>query len=169
MKLQQYLIEQKGKPITFIRFGGLSAVNHKKFYKGDSYHSPPVKKGIYAFVWPYINDFLWVWKIPFKEDETEADWIKRKNDYIKKNRKKFIYRGMVWTHFTDVARGGRRSGSWVEIHTDDLMTLFRKTKHKDIKQLMSYGATEVIKDPYKRGLGGHMSTDHLEVFIEKVN
>jgi hypothetical protein len=75
---------------------------------------------------------------------------------------------MIWTHFTDVAKGGRRSGSWVEIHTDDLMRLFKKTRHKDIKQLMSYGLKDV-KNPYKRGLGGGMSTDHLEVFIERVN
>lgn len=59
--------------ILFARYGHLSPISHKKYIKnklnnkqGDveewdkniGYHSPPMKKGIYAFVYPYIDKFL---------------------------------------------------------------------------------------------------------------
>jgi hypothetical protein len=169
MKLKQYLTEQKGKPLTFVRFGGLSKVNQKMFYKDDTFHAPPAKKGIYAFIWPYIDNFLWGWKIPDVPDETEEQWRKRKKAYIKKHRKKFKYRGMIWTHFVDATIEGRRKGSWVEIHTDELEKLLKKVKHIDAKRLMSFRPGDIVTDPYKKGQGGYMSRDHLEVFIEKVN
>lgn len=45
------------KDITFIRFGNLSPVKQKS-YKNNTYHSAPVKKGIYAFVHFMIEPFL---------------------------------------------------------------------------------------------------------------
>jgi len=59
--------------IKFIRYGNLSSIKHKKYIKDKmnnkhpdweewdeeiGYHSPPVKKGIYAFVYPYVEKFL---------------------------------------------------------------------------------------------------------------
>lgn len=59
--------------ILFARYGSLSPIKHKKYVKNklnnkipDSelwdknigYHSPPVRYGIYAFVYPYIEKFL---------------------------------------------------------------------------------------------------------------
>jgi hypothetical protein len=177
MRLKQYINEKKGKgkPVDLVRFGGLSPTSHKKFYKnGGTFHSPPVKKGIYAFIWPYIEDFLWVWKIPDIPNEPEGAWKKRKNEYMKKNTKRFKYSGMIWTHFVDVAPEGRRVGSWVEIHTDDLHKILKKVKHRDVRELMGdkflypAGTKTPIIDPYKKGLGGFMSKDHLEVFIERL-
>lgn len=168
MKLKQYLIEKKGqgKPMTFLRFGGLSKVNYKSIFGKETFHSPPAKKGIYAFIWPYMESFLWVWKLKHKDGESEADWKKRKNKYMKDNTKKFQYRGLLWCHFTEYILDGIRKGSWVQVHTDDLQKLLNKVKHDDRKAL---GSGVGIKDPYKTGLGGSMSKDHLEVFIEKVN
>jgi hypothetical protein len=55
------LIEGKEKfdidHIKFARWGGLSPVKQAG-YGGTTFHSPPARKGIYAFVWPYIEKFL---------------------------------------------------------------------------------------------------------------
>ncbi len=48
-----------GKDIKFARFGGLSPVKQKGYSKEmESFHSPPCKKGIYAFIHPYYEPFL---------------------------------------------------------------------------------------------------------------
>ena len=47
------------KNIKFARFGGLSSVNQKGYDSNcDGYHSPPAKRGFYAFLWPYYEFFL---------------------------------------------------------------------------------------------------------------
>lgn len=46
-----------GKPI-FARYGGLSAVKQKGYGKANTFHSPPARKGIYAFVLPFLDLFL---------------------------------------------------------------------------------------------------------------
>lgn len=45
------------KDLYFIRFGGLSSVTQKGYGK-DGYHSPPVKRGLYAFPYNCIEHFL---------------------------------------------------------------------------------------------------------------
>ncbi len=146
------------KQLEFVRYGGLSPVNHKKFYKTDTFHSPPVKKGIYAFIFPYIEDFLWAWK-------TSSD----RKKYSIRNRKKFKYNGLVWIHLigeaTKLNCGLEYKKTWVKIHTDNLNECIELAKQKDRIALESDGP---IHDPYKRGLGGWMSRDHLECFIERV-
>ena len=178
MRLQQYLTEKKtkSKPMTFVRIGGLSKKNYNKIYGDDRFHAfhrPPVKKGIFAFIWPYIEDFLWVWAIPTKEGDTEGEWKKRSNKIRRENMRKFEYSGELWCHFKEYAHGVTK-GAWVKVHTDELREILKKVKHEDMKSLMKTfrsetGYAKSIKDPYKRGLGGYMSRDHLEVFIEKVN
>lgn len=153
------------KKIKLVRYGGLSSINHKQFYKQDSYHSPPVKNGIYAFIFPYIEDFLWIWKT--KSDLTDLK-------FIRKNRRTFLYNGFVWVHWIDKAMecgyGIKYKKSWVKIHTDDLNILFKKVQQNDRLYLKMKNNINPIKipNPYKRGLNGFMSRDHLEVFIEKV-
>ena len=47
------------KSLDFVTFGGLSLTKQKGYGKEDpSFHSPPARRGIYAFVWPYIEKFL---------------------------------------------------------------------------------------------------------------
>jgi len=172
MRLEQYLNESKS--IIFVRYGGLSKIDQKKYGISQNFHKAPANKGIFAFTWPYIEDFLWAWKVPFKEGETEDEQNKRLKKFIKNNRKKFTYSGWIWTHFENVPNNmiKRRSGSWIEIHTSDFQKLFKKQKHTDMKGLDKnlYGISkDIVKDPYKRGLGGFISRDHLEVFIEKIN
>lgn len=52
----------KSKDLQFVTYGGLS-LTKQKGYKADksvdmTFHEPPARKGIYAFVWPYIEKFL---------------------------------------------------------------------------------------------------------------
>ena len=151
------------KKLEYIRFGGLSPVNHKKFYKSDSFHSPPRKKGIYAFIYPYIEDFLWAWKI--KDKETHKY-------YHTKNRRKFTYNGEIWVHWINITKktglGLEYNKDWVKIHTDDINHLFNMVKQSD-RIYMNKDQSTAIIDPYKYG-GNNIpiSRDHLEVFIEKV-
>ena len=155
------------KKLEYIRFGGLSPVNYKGFYNTDSFHSPPRKKGIYAFIYPYIEDFLWGWKIKGKETF---------KSYHLNNRKKFTYNGDIWVHWIEEARKARVGiefkNDWVKIHTDDINHLFNMVKQSDRKLInsdfMGESSSTAIVDPYKRGLGGCVSRDHLEVFIERI-
>lgn len=159
--------------MKFIRFGGLSPVNHKKFYKIDSYHSPPCKRGVYAFIYPYVEDFLISWKIS-NHDES---WRARYNKFYRANKKIFEYKGNVWVHFIEEAvklnMNIEIKKDWVKVNTKDLKRLFSVVKHKRMVELqkdyITYGInTKDLKDPYKRGLGGFFCKDELEVFIEKI-
>jgi len=50
---------KKNKLIKFARFGGLSPVIQKGYDKTmPTFHSPPAKKGIYCFIYPYYVPFL---------------------------------------------------------------------------------------------------------------
>jgi len=183
MRFQQYINEAKG--VTFVRFGGLSPVNQKKYGISQNFHKAPANKGIYAFIWPYIETFLFAWKrktIPLPPEAKEwkdAEWKEYseqdKKDFDKfyrKEMKKFTYTGYVWTHFTNIPPNfiRKRKGSWVEIHTSDWKQVLKKVKHLDMKEIASdkWMGNINAKDPYKRGLGGNVSRDHLEVFIERI-
>ena len=169
-RLNQYLIEGS-TAIKFIRFGNLSKTKFKMDIEAQFsyFHFPPKKKGIFAFIWPYIDDLLWAWQFPnlnskeFKEKKKEL-------------RKEFMYSGDIWCHFIEDAQkmglGKEYKGPWVKVHTDDLKILLKKVKHQDIKQSMKYSTNKKpvpINDPYKKNPNVRMSIDHLEVFIEKVN
>lgn len=43
--------------LRFVRYGGLSPVKQLSYGK-YTFHSPPARRGIYAFPWPYIERFL---------------------------------------------------------------------------------------------------------------
>ncbi len=150
--------------MEFVRFGDLTPVDYKKLDpdKFGPFHSPPARKGIFAFIYPYIDQYLYAWKY-------DHDKFK---ELSRKDRKKFTHNGMIWCHFVDFAMHGRVVGPWVEVHTDDLGELLKKQAHSDAKSLMkmhkSWGDNRVVINPYKRGLNGFMSRDHLEVFIEKI-
>lgn len=154
--------------MKFIRFGGLSSVNHKKFYKIDSYHSPPCKRGVYAFIYPYVEDFLISWKIG-NHDES---WRVRYNKFYRENKKIFDYKGDVWVHFIDEAIklncDIEIKKDWVKVSTKDLKKLFSVVKHNRMKDLNKDFKRPDLKDPYKKGLGGFYCKDELEVFIEKL-
>ncbi len=49
----------KTKTLKFARYGGLSSVNQKGYDPNDDdFHAPPASRGFYAFVWPFVEQFL---------------------------------------------------------------------------------------------------------------
>jgi hypothetical protein len=111
-------------------------------------------------------------------------WCDRgKQELIHKGIRRFYYDGPVWCHLV----GDKEKddfevvGSWRELSMSDYKKLLKRTRHLDMKQLMGdpyFGpfadspeevkafGRRMIRDPYKYGQRGAMSTDHLEVFIE---
>lgn len=210
MRLVDYLLEKTEQKMTFVRIAsGLSPKKAKlgaEFGKtSDKYpfaiartgHSPPARKGIYAFIWPYIDHFLWSWKIDdqrssydwnykrlFKKyghddkiPEWELDKIKNVNDkkafddYLRKHTMKFQYSGWLWTHLTDYTKNAKRRGTWVEVHTDELRTMIKKVFKKDLKvirrEFTKYPEENYINNPYNKATVS-MDVSRLEVFIERV-
>jgi hypothetical protein len=165
------------KKMVFARIGGLSSHKYKVKKKvlvtlneseddvieelsdEPSFHSPPVRKGVYAFIFPYIESFLWAWS-----DEHQRE-IKNGKGF-----RKFEYEGYLWCHLAHYVKDIHNrevSGSWVKVHTRELPELIRKCNHDDCKQLAKSGMG-LPTNAYKKGPWGSMSKDHLEVFIEKV-
>ena len=142
--------------MKFVRYGGLSAVKYDAKISNE-FHIPPEKKGIFAFIHPYIETFLWAWKVKDK------DYGK----YIRQNKKSFNYKGMIWTHLEK--EGAVKKGSWYLVHTKELEELLRKEKHLCLTSIRNDERMKKLvdnpKDPFVFGLGGRFSMDHLEVFI----
>jgi hypothetical protein len=179
---------EKAPKIMFARWGGLNPKRDKNKEKifGNSqssfaggFHHPPEHKGIYAFIWPYVEPFLAGWNREYwqktgKKDEDGRDEVRFKPI------KKFQHYGDIWCHFVEEARelglGKEYKGTWVKVDTKNLQTLLSKIIAKDIGSLQSDKSmrekpdkVRQIANPFKRGKGGFMSRDHLEVFIpEKV-
>jgi len=159
--------------IKLIRVGNLTKTNYKKAFKNkDSYHKPPKNKGIFCFVWPYIEHFLWTWK--FKDEDFEEVGV---NKIYKLNSKVITYSGNLWCHFIEEARqlniGLEFKEEWVKVDIPTYNKLFKKHIHNNIKYSMSdtWVKGKNVINPFKRGLtdGFTHSKDHLEVFIEKIN
>lgn len=185
-KLKGRREKRKEPKIMFARWGAMNPKRDKakeKEFRGMSrakdpeqigFHTPPENKGIFAFIWPYIEPFLVGWnkKIMIKTGRKDKYGDEReKFPHIKK----FQHHGFIWTHFIEAARdtnvGKEYKGDWVKVHTNDLPMLLRKTFSKDTKELKkdpwSQDDVPHVSNPYKRGgtLGMRMTRDHLEVFI----
>jgi hypothetical protein len=214
----------KNKSYNFIRFGALSQMNQLTYGNG-TFHSPPKKKGIYAFPEGLVDRFLltatndprnpshksywlrdengnkiedkyfWddVWcqkmdsygihkkykslvkkkKIRIKDIFTMAD-SNTDDDFkifyvcVYKKPRKFAYDGDIWCHLGENLKPEHiieESGSWVKVSMDDYLLALKKEKHKIRKEMMAiFGIQWKDVDPFR-----NYCTDHLEVFIEKIN
>ena len=147
------------KKIEFVRWGGLSSVNHKKIFRKDSFHAPPVKRGIYVFHPQWIELFLVAWKWYDNDGE--------KKKHIDKQRR-FKYEGKIWTHVFHShpeITYYRHKGEWYETDTSCIPKIFSLESKKMAKQINS--------DPnwggkWYRHANKWVSKDHMELFIEKV-
>lgn len=146
------------KKIEFIRWGGLSAVNHKKFFKTDFFHAPPLKKGVYVFHKDWVEPFLYAWK-EYKGGERKR--IRPRH---------FKYSGKIWTHLHYIHPEiiyYRQSGSWYETDTDCLSKLIKlefKNMNKQLNNDELFARSGWICNP----ASNYMSRDHMEFFIEKI-
>ena len=146
--------------MELIRWGGLSSVNHKQAFKGDSFHSPPLKRGIYVFHPKWIELFLVAWK--WYSDDGE------KKKHIDKQRR-FNYDGKIWTHLFfnhPEITYYRHKNDWYETDTSCINKIFAIEKKKMGKQINSdldMTGGKWYRDAYKR-----VSKDHMELFIERI-
>lgn len=155
----------------FARVGGLSPVKQKGYDASmPTFHCPPARKGIYAFMWPYIEPFLLGGDFPGQN--RNACSTSRLDQWKRDGMRKFTHDGELWSHFYDTAKelhcGIEYKGSWVKVHVNDYGRIIKKVFHDDIKCVMGYGG-EAPSDPYKWGQGGNICRDSLEIFIERPN
>jgi hypothetical protein len=140
--------------MEFARLGGLSPVKYKATDTGFEGHKPPVKHGIFAFPWPYIETYLCLY------DEAHEAELKNRGF------RKFEFDGMLFHHLKaadDVA--------WTMSDIVEYAEFLKEFKHKLTKEIHAdpyiNKHTMPIHDPFKRGLGGWFSRDSLEVFIPR--
>ena len=166
-----------GKPIKFARWGGLSPVKQRGYDPSmPTFHSPPARKGIYAFVWPYIDIFLLTGDFAnnHKWKKTGKILTYPGTDYTEPETKlhkcrQFTYTGDLWHHLGESVFGAnilQIKGSWCLTTFDDYVTALGKELHK-----MKVGHKYDKKSPLS-GMSTNNPTfgwckDHLEVFIEK--
>lgn len=190
IRVKQREKSEKAPKIMFARWGGMNPTRKKDLEKNAfkseengnpiiSFHYPPEHRGIYAFIWPYIEPFLAAWNKEYRYKTGKKDEHGEDEERMKPI-KKFQHHGDIWCHFVQEAKeqgvGKEYKKSWVKVDTKDLPMLLGKVMAKDIKQLKqpswwtdNKGYKGIVKDPYKRGrVGGGLSKmekDHLEVFI----
>ena len=166
------------KRIELARYGGLSPIKQKHYttdYENMSFHGAPEKYGIYAFLWPYIDWFLISGDTGKMKDD--KDNLKNKRSALNCTYKRFSVDGHIWIHldippkFQHMVLEER--GSWVKIHSDNFVELFRKvyaitTGEAIDLERRGWGQEEesdldkTIKSAFKS-----FTTDHLEIFVPK--
>lgn len=143
--------------MKFARCGGLSAVK-QTHYKSipETFHSPPTRRGTYAFIWPYYELFLVMWNERNKKEmETNGFRI-------------FNYDGPIWCHLAET-KSSIMKGGWYKTDTETLEKALKKAINSDRQQLhrdkffQVWQSTRGKFNPYK-----WITKDHLEVFIEHV-
>ena len=82
--------------LKFVRYGGLSPVHQHYNPKMPDFHSPPARKGFYAFVYPFIEDFLLSSEI-FQPHRME--WIKDHNG----NNWAWFDSWMIYSNYTNTS------------------------------------------------------------------
>jgi hypothetical protein len=112
--------------LSFARVGGLSSVKYKSKagsrFQSGGFHTPPVRNGIFAFTWPYIEPFLVGWKL--KEGE-------------RMKLRKFDYEGPIYAHIKPKGLHPSEVGSWYLLTTSDLEKALREVRHEGRKSLQS--------------------------------
>ena len=163
-----------GKPVKFVRWGGLSPVKQIGYDPAmPTYHSPPAKKGIYAFVWPYIELFLLtgneVIKNNHKWQKTGKIILYPGSNYSEPEVKlqkprKFTYEGDIWHHLGNNLHGAKIlqiKGKWFLTSFNDFVEALGKELHK-----MKWSIFPTLKT-IPNNPTSHWAKDHLEVFIER--
>ena len=213
----------KKSSYNFIRFGSLSQMDQLTYGNG-TFHSPPKKKGIYAFPEGLVERFLLTATNDPRNPSHKSYWLRDENgeriednnfwddvwnqkmdsygvrkefkslikkkkirikdifcmqDYklgekpkwyvcVYKKPRKFKYDGDIWCHLGEHLKPEHiieESGSWVKVTMDDYLFALQKEKHRIRKEMMTlFGIQWKDIDPFR-----NYSTDHMEVFIEKIN
>jgi hypothetical protein len=174
--------------LKFARLGGLSPVKYHRAKPGADpsfSYPPPRRKGLYAFIWPYLSPFFYMWKvskilnkkgIETYNEEKDCQTLASNKMFHAIGYRVFEYEGPVWTHLAVPNEWPR---AWTKVTTQELRILLAKEKRLLAKDLMKSYLDEtwsrqrmpvsqaICDDPFKRGRNGMYAKDHLEIFIEK--
>jgi len=166
--------------LKFHRYGSLNAINYKPIFRKapaqEGFHTPPVKKGIYAFPQHIDESFLWAWKFPRKKGESEEERSARFVKWHRDIHRTFEYDGMIWHHLntriTDPILEWQ--GSWILTDIRTYKKCLQVQYARDLRQThqpiwpgdSSYRCPNRY-NPYRANPNFRISIDHLEVFIEK--
>lgn len=147
----------KGKPVTFARYGGLSSVKQNGYNpRMETFHSPPTRKGFYAYVFPYIELFL---LSGFTENQNKVKENNEGNWKLHRPRK-FEYHGNLWHHLSTI-KAIKRKGSWVLTTYEDYCEALDNELHNLMKATNAESKGGLIRS----GNTGYFAKDHLEVYI----
>jgi len=175
------------KWLEFIRWGGLSPVNQKERFVSDkvlknpnkenfgffgTFHRPPARKGVYAFVPGTIEMFLVAWKI-YKTDKDGNYSLKKEYEHARR----FFHSGKLWTHIHVVSSDityYRQRDSWYETDTDSFEKILKLHKWELSKEITSKKQKEWNRIHCKNFTDfikawKIYSKDYFEVFIEHLH
>lgn len=184
-----------GKSVTFVRYGGLSSVPQDGYTNDPnaSFHSPPARRGIYAFVHPFVDTFL----LGGREfDQRRMEYVRDgkgeiiatghpEYDKIVANKDSGDAQRWGWNYWYAKLKDGREAFTqhkspnkfkyngdiWHHLDVPNGMVTARKGSW--VKTDMSTYAKALQKEigrytAHKKRLGYDYCIDHTEVFIEKV-
>lgn len=179
----------KGKNLNiFVRFGGLDLKNQKGFSSSGerTFHSPPCSRGFYAMPKIAQESFLLSGMdyyqpgvlTPYSKTSSEWDleqwkeFERRRRNSKRKMRKEFYKKdGNVWHHLSDYVSPNEvisRSGAWIKTSLHCWRKAFSKSSLND-----RYGRSDSNMDfdvssiNEAKGVSGHYSKDHYEVFFDE--
>lgn len=145
--------------IVFVRFGGLDLKAQKGYSSTPpSFHSPPCRRGIYAFPLKAIELFL-----------IGGGYGDLSFEQKKAMRKEFTHSGTIWHHLGHQCKPHEiagRHGSWVKTS----VTVWKKAFSKEglTNRYANYGIrTKSINEPARSGVCGWVAKDHYEVFFDE--
>ena len=175
--------------LTFVRYGGLSPVKQKKERgEPENYHYPPANRGIYAFVWPYIELFLV--GTGGKFDQRRQTWLRDKQGNRIENPQDWTEETeKIWDKYEKYSTAKTNDGKYYYIE-DKKRKKFKyngeiwhhlKVKQNQILEVQGdwfltsmFDYKNVLRKEVgrmavtKKREGFRYSYDHLEVFIEKI-
>ena len=182
----------KGKDLSvFVRFGGLDLKNQKGYTNNNpTYHSPPSRRGFYAFPKSMQEHFLigsidkyqpgifpkdkidWN-KLTDDEYDKVAKDVNRKYRKIKRTiRKEFTKTtGNIWHHLGEYCKPSDiidEHGSWVKTTIQVWHKAFSKRSLNDrYGEDFGYGTSAHKSINNAKGLSGYYSKDDYEVFFDE--
>jgi len=170
-----------------------SSANKTVALEPPSFHTPPARKGIYAFVWPYIDLFLlngttkWEYEKDHKGEKVYyGDWTDKDGKPVpektipKKTIPKmrvFDYYGDIWHHLKPHVQKNKilaERGDWVKTSFETFVEALKKEVHSGYSMdvLKDFRDKDSGYNPNWKRTGKpftNIGTDHLEVFIEDIH
>jgi hypothetical protein len=148
-----FLIESKG--IKLSRVGGLSPVKQK------NNEDAPEKYGVYAFIWPYFDDFF----LSSFDQEGEKPGGRLKQ-LDKEGTRTWNHHGRIWTRIE--IQGTENRNGWYLTDADTLSNIVKKEYAKDRAEIYRMHKNDKNKKfPANIKPYGHFrfGVDKFEVFV----